>query len=143
MKTVALYCILLCSLFLPMSGLCADTKVNPGLVEEESRNYVVNIFQGLAVGDYVAYSRNFSEQMRKAHTREDFLAVQKRVQKFLGKSLSLDYLGFYVQRGSIITLFRGRFSKDKDDVLIKLVLESRGGALAVSGIWFDTPALDR
>lgn len=143
MKTVALCCTILCSLFFPTSGPCADTKINPGLIETESRNCVVSILEGLARGDYVAYSSNFSEQMKKAHTREDFLALQKRILKFLGKSLTLDYLGYYVQRGSVITLFRGRFSKDKDDVLIKLVLESRGGTLTVSGIWFDTPALER
>ena len=55
----------------------------------------------------------------------------------------MEYFGLYVQRGNTITLFKARFSREKDDVLIKLVLEGVEQELRVTGLWFDSPSLDK
>ena len=55
----------------------------------------------------------------------------------------MEYLGSYKQLGQIITLFKGHFSKEKDDVLIKLVLEPHDGEFKVTGLWFDAPSLEK
>ena len=53
----------------------------------------------------------------------------------------MEYLGFYEQYGKIITLFKARFTKEKEDVLIKLVFDSKEREPLIDGLWFDSPSL--
>jgi hypothetical protein len=99
------------------------------------------IIKGISDGDYDRYARRFSPVMKKAQSRETFLELQKRLQRKLGRFKSMEYLGYYVQYGKIITLFKARFSKEKEDVLIKLVFNSKERNPLVAGLWFDSPSL--
>ncbi len=119
----------------------AEDKVDP--IEGEATRIVTEIIKGISAGDYQLYIGNFSEKLKKAQNRETFLLIQKSMQKRLGKFRSVTYLGHYVQSGNTITLFKARFKKDKDDVLIKLVLRGKGANLRVTGIWFDSPRLSK
>jgi hypothetical protein len=109
--------------------------------DEEASKIVKDIIKGISEGDYQLYIRDFAKKLKKAQSRETFLFLQRRIQKRLGKLRSVECLGHYVQSGNRITLFKARFRKDKDDVLIKLVLRGKGPDLRVTGIWFDSPRL--
>jgi hypothetical protein len=115
--------------------------------EDRARNDATEIakrvIDGVARGDFKRYSQDFSEEMRKAVDRESFLQLQSKIQKRLGKFESLEYLGYYVQYGQIITLLKARFQKDKDDVLIKLVLDPKKTQPTVTGLWLDAPSLEK
>jgi len=104
---------------------------------------IEEIIQGISEGDYALYSRQFSRPMKESQTRESFLELQRNLQKTIGKFQSLQYLGFYAQHGNLIALFKARFSKDKDDVLIRLVMEGYAADSKVTGLWFDSPALEK
>jgi len=107
----------------------------------EATEILQGILKGVAEGDYELYTRHFSKPMKKAHNREDFLQLQKNLQRRLGKLKSMEYLGFYVQYGNTITLFKARFAKTRDDVLVKLVLAGKEPGSLVAGLWLDSPAL--
>lgn len=100
------------------------------------------IIRGLSEGDYDLYSKRFSQAMRAAQTREIFLELQKNIQKNLGKFQSMEYIGFLSQHNNAIVIFKARFSKERDDVEIRLVLEERDNP-RVTGLWFDSPALNK
>jgi hypothetical protein len=119
----------------------AEDTADP--IEGEATRIVTEIIKGISEGDYKRYIGNFSKKLKKAQSRETFLLIQKSMQKSLGKFRSVKYLGHYVQSGNTITLFKARFKKDKDDVLIKLVLRGKGANLRVTGIWFDSPRLSK
>ncbi len=102
-----------------------------------------NIFDGLAQGDFAKYSKDFAPDMKASQTREAFLTLQKRIQTALGKLKSLRYLGSYSQGGNVIELFKANFTKQKDDVLIKLVLDGKKPKPLVTGLWLDSPALEK
>jgi hypothetical protein len=104
---------------------------------------IEEIIQGISEGDYALYSRQFSKPMKESQTRENFLELQRSLQKAIGKFQSLQYLGFYSQHGNLVALFKARFSKDKDDVLIRLVMEGYSADAKVTGLWFDSPALEK
>jgi len=99
------------------------------------------IMEGLSEGDYDKFTRDFSSKMRQSQNREGFLQLQRSIQKSLGKLRSIDFMGSYNQQGAVVTLFKARFSKDKDDVLVKLVLDGQSKS-KVTGLWFDSPALE-
>jgi len=96
--------------------------------------------EGVTEGDYEKYTKDFSDTMRKSTDRESFLQLQSNLRKTLGKFQSMEYLGFYVQEKQLIALFKARFSKEKDDVLVNLVLDGHK-APKVTGLWFDAPSL--
>jgi hypothetical protein len=116
-------------------------KQDPERIQGYATDISQGIIQGIAEGDFDKYATDFSEAMRKAVNRETFLLLQKNLQKKVGKFQSMEYLGSYVQEGDIITLFKARFSKTKDDVLVKLVLDHHKPAPRVTGLWFDAPSL--
>jgi hypothetical protein len=102
-----------------------------------------NILQGIYEGDYSLFSRDFAPEMKREQDREKFLQMQKTFQKTLGKLKSITYMGYYSQYGSVITLFKGKFAKEKDDVLIKLILGRSGEQVKVTGLWLDSPSLTK
>jgi hypothetical protein len=128
--------ILLCTL--PAS---AD-KLDNNRIKAQSALVLEEIIRGISEGDYNLYSRNFSQAMKSAQTREIFLELQKNLQKNLGKFQSMEYIGFLNQFNNLIVIFKARFGKEKDDVEIRLVLEDRDNP-KVTGLWFDSPALTR
>jgi len=120
-----------------------ETRNDPDFVASRATAIVHRIVQGLSEGDYSLYTQDFSKSMKEAQTRDGFLDLQRKLQKFLGKFQSVEYLGFYEQYGGIITLFKARFSKEKEDVLIKLVLDGKKADPQVTGLWFDSPSLEK
>ncbi len=110
------------------------------LIETQSTAIVRSIMQGITEGDYQKYTKDFSAAMQKSSDHESFLQLQSNLRKHVGKFKSIEYIGFYVQEGFFITLFKARFSKEKDDVLVNLVLD-RHKDPKVTGLWFDAPSL--
>lgn len=102
-----------------------------------------DIFKGIYEGDYTRFSRNLSEQMRASQNRQSFLQLQKKVQSRLGKISSMEYLGYYSQGTYTMVLFKAKFAKDRDDVLITLVSEKDSARPGVEGLWMDSPILEK
>jgi hypothetical protein len=132
--------VLMLALCAPAPATPAD-PVAPDRIQVYATEIIQGILQGLAEGDFEKYAIDFDETLRKTVNRETFLQVQKNLRTKVGKFKSIDFLGFYVQEGQAIALFKARFSKEKDDVLVTLVLDPRKSAPKVTGVWFDAPAL--
>ncbi|MGO9568160.1 MAG: hypothetical protein ACLP5H_11515 [Desulfomonilaceae bacterium] len=121
----------------------AAVNVDPEQIRTRATIVIEEIIRGISEGDYGLYSGHFSRAMKESQTRENFLGLQRSLQKAIGKFQSVQYLGFYTQHANLISLFKARFSKDKDDVLIRLVMEGHGADSKVIGLWFDSPALEK
>jgi hypothetical protein len=134
---------ILCVFLWSHAGAASVNVDDPDQIRTRATILIEEIIQGISEGDYVLYSRQFSRPMKESQTRENFLELQRSLQKAIGKFQSLQYLGFYAQHGNLITLFKARFSKDKDDVLIRLVMKGSATDSKVTGLWFDSPALEK
>jgi hypothetical protein len=135
-----------CLVFLPLllgtgPRRAPDSPPTGDTLAAEAPDVLNGIMNGLAEGDYDLYSRDFSQTLRREISREDFLTLQRKIQKRLGKMKILDRLGHYVQQGEVIVLFKARFGKERDDVVIKVVLDGKQPGPVVTGLWFDCPAL--
>lgn len=135
-------------LFLVISaaaGFSAASSEQKSEAEPALRNQATgileSILEGIAFGDYNQYTRNFSKSMKDTNSRENLLQIQSTFQKKLGKLQSLEYLGHYAQYGNLHTLFKARFRKEKDDVLIKLILDKNESDRKVNGFWLESPSL--
>jgi len=96
-----------------------------------------SLMQGYNKNDYSLYSRYFSEDMKKAITEESFSKVRSQLQKQIGNLVSRKYLGFLNRQGMTTVLWKARFDKTKDDILIKLVVSKKGDKNYVEGLWFQ------
>lgn len=118
-------------------------EVNPEELRIQATETLQGILAGLSEGDYGKYTEHFAKSLKGEVDRDTFLQIQRNMQRKLGKFNSQEYLGFYSRGGNVIALFKARFTKEKDDVLISLVLERVKGNPVVAGIWFDAPSLQK
>ncbi|MBI4963804.1 MAG: DUF3887 domain-containing protein [Desulfomonile tiedjei] len=139
-------------LFLPVLALtfflsgpvtAAEMSGDTEQVKDRATAVLEGMMRAIAEGDYAQYTRDFSKQMKDSQNRESFLQLQSNLQRGLGKFKSMEYLGFYIQYGGTVTLFKARFGKEKEDVLIRLVLDRKKSPPQVTGFWFDSPSLEK
>jgi hypothetical protein len=138
--------VLVATIWILVLAFCSSSSaksVDPELLQAKASRILENIIDGLSEGDYNLYTKNFAGMLKDSLDRESFLKLQRETQKALGKYKSSEYMGYYQQYGSVITLFKARFAKEKDDVLIKLILDGAGDEAKVTGLWLDTPALEK
>jgi hypothetical protein len=112
-------------------------------IKEVSTAALDSILKGIATKNYDLYAKDFSNKMKAAQDREHFLKLCEKVDGSLGELKSLQYLGYFVQEDDIISLFKAGFSKNDDDVLIRLVLDSKNQKEQVAGLWFDSPKIKK
>jgi hypothetical protein len=95
------------------------------------------VLKGLQEGDYDLYAQNFDDTLKDMISKKKFLQVRNSISKSIGAYESRSYLG-YLQKGkTTVVLWKGKFSRSADDVLIKLVLSRRGDQTKVLGLWFQ------
>ncbi len=95
------------------------------------------VLTGFNQGNYGLYSQDFGDTLKEAISEKKFLKVRGQILNKLGKYQSRTYLGFLTQGKTTVALWKGRFSDNDDDVLIKLVLSRRGDKVKVLGLWFQ------
>lgn len=96
-----------------------------------------NILDGFKYDDYLIYSRDFDPTLKVVGSRTKFFKVSRYIQTRLGNYLHRDYMGYLNKGDVIIVLWKGKFDKTKNDVLIKLVLKNERKRYNVAGLWLQ------
>ncbi len=130
-------------LFLPcMTELCqAQTTVSDDQIKQIATDQITSIMKSIESRNYDQYSKDFSDKMKAAQKPDDFMTLCKKIDSSLGKLDSVKFIGFYVHGTETITLFKAKYSKTDDDVLVRLVLDLNNPSKKVVGLWFDSPKL--
>ena len=122
-----------------VTGSCASVFTTGGNSDDGLRAQVDpivdNIIDGMRTEDYAKYSRDFSESLKKALTEGAFLRDNRDMRSQLGECKSGEYMGFMNQAGSTMVLYKARFSKTEDDLLIRLSVSKEQDRYLVVGIW--------
>ncbi len=119
----------------------AQTKISDDQIKQIATDEITSIMKSIESQNYDQYSKDFSEKMKVAQKPEDFLTLCKKINSSLGKLDSVNFIGFYVHGTDTITLFKAKYSKTEDDVLVRLVLDLNSPKQRVVGLWFDSPKL--
>jgi hypothetical protein len=90
-------------------------------------------------GDYDKFTVKFAPALKSSMTRTAFLALQKEISSKLGKLKNIEYIGSLKQGGRMVALYKAAYTKERDDVLLRIVFEKGSDELTVSGLWFDWP----
>jgi hypothetical protein len=95
------------------------------------------LLKGVKEADYDLYSQYFDDTLKDVISQKKFLQTRNSILKSIGAYQSRSYLGFLQKGKTTVVLWKGRFAKSADDVLIKLVLSRRGDQTKVLGLWFQ------
>ena len=95
---------------------CKDVK-QVGLI------IIASVIDGLSTKNYELYTRDFTKEAKKSFTQTIFEEASDAVKENLGKFLSDTYLGYYDKGGFSILLWKAKYSKSTDDILLELYLK--------------------
>ena len=95
------------------------------------------ILEGFKSNNYAKYSQYFDDTLKEAISEKKFIEVDAQIENSIGSCQTREYLGYLVKTRMTVALWKGRFDKSDDDVLIKLVISKRGDKYLVTGLWFQ------
>jgi len=96
-----------------------------------------NILDAFKTNDYGKYLIDFDDTLKESISETKFIEVDKYFQDNIGNYQSREYLGFLTKGKMSVMLWKARFDKSEDDVLIKLVVSKRSDKYLVTGLWFQ------
>ena len=89
-------------------------------------------------GDFKGFVKDLDENMKKKTTLQEFEQMQEQLTQRLGKSKKVIYLGTIDKGDYLWILWKGKFEKHDNEILIKLVsAKNTKTKHQVSGLWFQ------
>jgi hypothetical protein len=130
-----LFILCICSL---MGSATADViGTQDKAVQAIAEPMLDTILEGFATNDYAKYSKDFDPTLKETISDKRFLDVDRQIESSIGNFSSRQYLGFLTKGKMTVVLWKAKFDKSNDDVLIKLVVSKRGDKYLVTGLWFQ------
>lgn len=96
-----------------------------------------NILEGFKFDDYLVYCRDFDKELKVIGSRTKFFKVSRHIKSSLGKYLYREYMGSLLKGDMTVVLWKAKYDKTKNDVLIKLVIKKQGWHYVVTGLWLQ------
>jgi len=125
---------LTCAPSFTFAGVIGETNEEVASIAEPILDNILEAFES---NDYIKYSQNFDATLKESVSKKKFVEADRHFESFLGDYQSKEYLGFVVKGKMSVVLWKARYSKSSDDVIIKLILSKRGDEVLVTGLWFQ------
>ena len=130
------------TLLLILAGLlassCSDLQRKPAALSDEQVGEVVeNILLALNQGDYAAFNRDFSEQMKAAFNEAEFGKVSQMLQETSGNYQSRSAVK--LSNSDDYAIYRLTRAYDKENVIVTVTFKVAGDK--VEGLFFDSKNL--
>lgn len=132
--TAAFVIILLLFNFTAYSEIIAD---NDMAVKNIATPILDNILKGITNNDYAVFSRDFDSQMQKSVPARQFKITCDQIFYKYGKYKFKQYMCYYNQQKMTVVLYKAKFDKSIDDVLIKLAVTRDKNKYLVTGFWIQ------
>ena len=104
------------------------------------------ILEGIRVGDYDQFSRDFSEAMKDSIGEEDFPAIVADLHAKLGDYEGRSFTSAVRARNPAVDLmivkYQARYTNDSD-VTITIYFSESNGTRLIEGFLIDSPSLDQ
>jgi hypothetical protein len=120
---------------------CSATKSASGDLRDCANDITDGILIGLNNDDYGKFSENFDQKMKSSLPEVQFKVISYNIKSKIGNYLSKEYVGSENKDGYTVMIYKGKFSQENDDVIIRTVLSENAGKMLVSGFWLDSPNL--
>lgn len=127
---------------------CSGTKVeeiDKTKVSEYSDEMAENLLAAINEESYEKYSRDFDETMKKAINEKEFEKtiniIRENIGDYISKSLTRAERVIDNNDEYTVAYYTAKFSKEPEDVSVKVVFSEADGKRYVTGLWFDSPNL--
>lgn len=140
MKIKFLFILILSFLILFIS---CGTKIDVNKIREYADPMTENLLIGRNERNYEKYSKDFSEEMKKAVSSDKFLESCDLIEGKIGKYIenSKKFSLATKQNKYIIVTYKAKFANETGDVTVRIVFEEIQGVMKISGEWYDSPKL--
>ncbi len=119
-----------------------------GLSESDvpyASNMVDNMIAGIETGDYAAFSRDFSDTLKKAMDEDAFAALAETLSSTVGdyesKSFSQAADSKKDDIDYTVVVYKAKFSNEDADVLMTVSFSGAQGSKKIEGLFFNSPKL--
>lgn len=133
--------IFLISLLIILNLSCSKIDVNK--VREYADPMTENLLIGRNEKNYEKYSKDFSDEMKKAVSQEKFLEsidlIEGKIGKYIENSKKFDLAT--KNNNYIIVTYKAKFTDESSDVTVRIVFEDINGEMKISGEFYDSPNL--
>ena len=116
---------------MPVFGFAEVIGSTDERIEEIANPILNNILDGIKMGNAKKYSKDFKASRRM------FMQKYDQVQARIGNWKAYQYLGFLNRETETVVLWKARFNKTDNDVLIKMAISKENGKYLVVGLWFQ------
>lgn len=106
-------------------------------VAKASEPIIENILAAMESGDVLKFRMDFDDTMKDAFPENKADSTIESINAQIGNCVSREYLGFLNAQGMTKVLWKGKYDKTEEDVLITLVISKRKNKNLVSGLWFQ------
>ncbi len=123
--------------FLPVAAAGEVVGKNDQEVQAAAEPLLDNILAGFRESNYQLYARDFDDTLKELITKEKFSQTRKQILYKIGNYKSRIFLGFLTKGKTTLVLWKGKFDRTGEDILIKLALSRRGERNLVLGLYFQ------
>ena len=102
--------------------------------EDAAKKMVASVIDGIFTGNYALYSRDFSEKNKKYFDKDVFEKAHIAVKEELGEYKGEKFIGSWRKGDYEILLWKTRFSKTEDDILIQMYVKKVDGAYKIAAL---------
>lgn len=127
-------------IFLILTGCTGKGLLNERM-ENTANDITENLLLGMKEDDYKKFSSQFDQVMKKNLSESQFNILNADIKSKLGNYIAKEYISSEQKDNYTVVIYKGTFSQEKNDVIIKTVLGENNGEIVVSGFWLDSPNL--
>lgn len=123
--------------------ISCGTKIDVNKIREYADPMTENLLIGRNERNYEKYSKDFSDEMKKAVTHDKFLESCDLIEGKIGKYVenSKKFSLATKQNKYIIVTYKAKFTNETSEVTVRIVFEEIEGIMKISGEWYDSPKL--
>ena len=115
--------------------------------ENQVRSYAdlmtENILLAINADDYVKYSEHFDDAMKNALPEAIFQQSNNLIKVKIGDYIAKEFWKIETQNQFNIVYYKAKFTREPEDVIVKVVFQEIAGEMYVSGLWFNSPNLQK
>lgn len=129
------------TLFLLIFSGCTSNTANNDELKPKLDPIVENILLSMKNNDYESFIKDMDEKMKATFTKDYFKTMNDKIIPEIGNYQSKEYWQAQKSGDYMVVFYKAKFDKEKDVVVVKVVLFEKDGKTLVSGLFFDSPNL--
>ncbi len=120
---------------------CSAKQASNAEIKNSADAITEEILVGMNEDNYEKFSANFDQKMKDTLTAEKFKNINAEIKAKIGEYISKEYFNTETKDSYSIIIYKAKFSKETDDVIVRTVLSESNGKIYVSGFWLDSLTL--